>query len=100
MKEANACQPVKFGSDHPIVRQTMGTTSTKDVRGTVEQVMRCADEGFDLVRITVVGMKEANACHDIRDMLFQKGYDIPICADFNEQMKVYTSTHALVAGHG
>ena len=32
-----------------------GTTSTKDVRGTVEQVMRCADEGFDLVRITVVG---------------------------------------------
>ena len=47
--------PVKFGSEHPIVRQTMGTTSTKDVKGTIEQIMRCADEGFDLVRITVVG---------------------------------------------
>ena len=48
--------PVKFGSEHPIVRQTMGTTSTKDVKGTIKQIMRCADEGFDLVRITVVGV--------------------------------------------
>ena len=41
--------------------------------------------GFDLVRVTVVGMKEANACHDIRDRLFQKGYDIPLCADMHFQ---------------
>merc|ERR1712086_195888 len=54
--------------------------------------MRCADEGFDLVRITVVGMKEANACHDIREMLFQKGYDIPICADMHFQPKVAIKT--------
>ena len=80
--------PVKFGSEHPIVRQTMGTTSTKDVKGTIDQVMRCADEGFDLVRITVVGMKEANACHEIREGLFQKGYDIPLCADMHFQPKV------------
>ena len=53
--------PVKFGSEHPIVRQTMGTTSTKDVRGTIDQIMRCADVGFDLVRITVVGMSSALA---------------------------------------
>lgn len=33
-------------------------------------------------------MKEANACHDIREMLFQKGYDIPICADMHFQPKV------------
>ena len=26
--------PVKFGSQHPIVRQTMGTTSTRDVDAT------------------------------------------------------------------
>jgi len=84
--------PVKFGSDHPIVRQTMGTTSTKDVKGTIDQVMRCADEGFDLVRITVVGMKEANACHEIREGLFQKGYDIPLCADMHFQPKVAIKT--------
>ena len=54
--------------------------------------MRCADEGFDLVRITVVGMKEALACHDIRESLFQKGYDIPICADMHFQPKVAIKT--------
>ena len=84
--------PVKFGSEHPIVRQTMGTTSTRDVKGTVDQIMRCADEGFDLVRITVVGMKEALACHEIREGLFQKGYDIPICADMHFQPKVAIKT--------
>ena len=84
--------PVKFGSEHPIVRQTMGTTSTKDVKGTVDQIMRCADVGFDLVRITVVGMKEANACHEIRAKLDQKGYDIPLCADMHFQPKVAIKT--------
>ena len=84
--------PVKFGSQHPIVRQTMGTTSTRDVRGTIEQVMRCADVGFDLVRITVVGMKEAQACHEIREGLFKKGYDIPLCADMHFQPAVAIKT--------
>jgi (E)-4-hydroxy-3-methylbut-2-enyl-diphosphate synthase len=82
------CGPVKFGSDHPIVRQTMATTNTADVDATVEQVMRCADKGFDLVRVTVQGKREANACMSIRDKLFQKGYDIPLCADMHFQPKV------------
>ena len=54
--------------------------------------MRCADVGFDLVRITVVGMKEANACHEIRAKLDQKGYDIPLCADMHFQPKVAIKT--------
>jgi (E)-4-hydroxy-3-methylbut-2-enyl-diphosphate synthase len=82
------CGPVKFGSDHPIVRQTMATTNTADVDATVEQVIRCADKGFDLVRVTVQGKREANACLSIRDKLFQKGYDIPLCADMHFQPKV------------
>ena len=82
------CGPIKFGSDHPIVRQTMATTNTADVDATVEQVMRCADKGFDLVRITVQGRREANACLQIREKLFKKGYDIPLCADMHFQPKV------------
>mmetsp|Transcript_26439 Transcript_26439/g.36368 ORF Transcript_26439/g.36368 Transcript_26439/m.36368 type:complete len:629 (-) Transcript_26439:305-2191(-) len=50
--------------------------------------MRCADEGFDLVRITVQGMREAQACAEIREGLFKKGYDIPLCADMHFQPKV------------
>jgi 4-hydroxy-3-methylbut-2-en-1-yl diphosphate synthase IspG/GcpE len=33
--------------------------------------MRCADAGADMVRITVQGMKEADACHAIREELFR-----------------------------
>jgi (E)-4-hydroxy-3-methylbut-2-enyl-diphosphate synthase len=82
------CGPIRFGSDHPIVRQTMATTNTADVDATIEQVIRCADKGFDLVRITVQGKREANAALKIREGLFQKGYDIPLCADMHFQPKV------------
>lgn len=82
------CGPIKFGSEHPIVRQTMATTNTADVDGSIEQIMRCADEGFDLVRITVQGRREANAAAAIREGLFKKGYDIPLCADMHFQPKV------------
>mmetsp|Transcript_18538 Transcript_18538/g.53608 ORF Transcript_18538/g.53608 Transcript_18538/m.53608 type:complete len:756 (-) Transcript_18538:137-2404(-) len=82
------CGPINFGSEHPIVRQTMATTDTADVDATIEQVMRCADEGFDLVRITVQGRREANAAMKIREGLFKKGYDIPLCADMHFQPKV------------
>ena len=44
------------------------------------------------MRITVVGMKEAMACHEIREGLFQKGYDIPLCADMHFQPKVAIKT--------
>lgn len=82
------CGPIKFGSDHPIVRQTMATTDTANVQATIDQVMRCADKGFDLVRITVQGKREANAAAEIREGLFKKGYDIPLCADMHFQPKV------------
>jgi (E)-4-hydroxy-3-methylbut-2-enyl-diphosphate synthase len=79
------CGPINFGSDHPIVRQTMATTDTANVDASIEQIMRCADKGFDLVRITVQGKREANAAAKIREGLFKKGYDIPLCADMHFQ---------------
>ena len=66
----------------------MATTDTANVDATIEQVMRCADKGFDLVRITVQGRREANAALKIREGLFKKGYDIPLCADMHFQPKV------------
>ncbi|PQQ01748.1 4-hydroxy-3-methylbut-2-en-1-yl diphosphate synthase (ferredoxin) chloroplastic [Prunus yedoensis var. nudiflora] len=74
---------VAIGSEHPIRIQTMTTTDTKDVAATVEQVMRIADRGADLVRITVQGKKEADACFDIKNTLVQKNYNIPLVADIH-----------------
>jgi (E)-4-hydroxy-3-methylbut-2-enyl-diphosphate synthase len=80
------CGPtVRFGSPHAIVRQTMATTNTANVADTMDQIMRCADQGFDMVRVTVQGKREANACAKIRNGLFQKGYNIPLCADMHFQ---------------
>ncbi|KAG0556909.1 hypothetical protein KC19_11G088200 [Ceratodon purpureus] len=74
---------VTVGSEHPIRVQTMTTTDTKDVQSTVEQVMRVADRGCDIVRITVQGRREADACYDIKNTLVQKGYNIPLVADIH-----------------
>ncbi|XP_027343597.1 4-hydroxy-3-methylbut-2-en-1-yl diphosphate synthase (ferredoxin), chloroplastic isoform X2 [Abrus precatorius] len=74
---------VSIGSEHPIRIQTMTTSDTKDVAGTVEQVMRIADKGADIVRITVQGKKEADACFEIKNSLVQKNYNIPLVADIH-----------------
>lgn len=74
---------VPLGSDHPIRIQTMTTSDTKDVAKTVEEVMRIADKGADIVRITVQGRKEADACFDIKNTLVQKNYNIPLVADIH-----------------
>ncbi|KAL4190210.1 hypothetical protein AMTRI_Chr07g23550 [Amborella trichopoda] len=74
---------VALGSQHPIRIQTMTTTDTKDVTATVEQVMRIADKGADIVRITVQGKKEADACFEIKNTLVQKNYNIPLVADIH-----------------
>ncbi|CAM8958564.1 unnamed protein product [Rhodiola kirilowii] len=74
---------VALGSEHPIRIQTMTTTDTKDVAATVEQVMKIADRGADIVRITVQGKKEADACFEIKNSLVQKNYNIPLVADIH-----------------
>lgn len=49
------------------------------------QVKRCADAGADIVRITVQGKKEAEACMRIREQLFKDNYDVPLVADIHFQ---------------
>ncbi|KAK8925902.1 hypothetical protein KSP39_PZI018175 [Platanthera zijinensis] len=74
---------VALGSEHQIRIQTMTTSDTKDVVKTVEEVMRIADKGADLVRITVQGKREADACFEIKNSLVQKNYNIPLIADIH-----------------
>lgn len=79
---------VPVGSEHPIALQTMTTTDTRDINATVEQVKKCADAGSDIVRITVQGRKEAEACMQIREKLFKDRYDTPLVADIHFQPTV------------
>ncbi|CAE8717680.1 unnamed protein product, partial [Polarella glacialis] len=79
---------VPVGSDHPIATQTMTTTLTSDVEGTVAQIKKCADMGVDIARITVQGMTEAKACEHIKRRLLEDGYHTPIVADIHFTPKV------------
>ncbi len=80
---------VPIGSEHRIARQTMTTTDTNDVEATVQQTIRCADAGADLVRITVQGRREAEACKAIRERLTELGYaHVALVADIHFQPKV------------
>ena len=65
--------PVPIGSEHPVVKQTMTTTITRDVESSVQQVMKIADQGGMLARLTVQGRFEADACSKIRESLNEKG---------------------------
>ena len=61
----------------------MTTSSTRDVAGTVEQIIKLHDYGCEIARVTVQGMKEAESCELIKNFLVQKGLDIPLVADIH-----------------
>lgn len=42
-----------FGSDHPVVIQSMTNTPTRDIEATLAQIIELADAGSEIVRITI-----------------------------------------------
>ncbi len=74
---------VGVGGDNPMRIQSMTTSDTRDVEATVGQIIRLADAGCEIARITVQGKKEAEACEGIKNGLLKKGYTIPLVADIH-----------------
>lgn len=74
---------LSIGSDFPIRLQTMTTTDTMDTAATVDQVIRCADAGADLVRITAPGLRDAENLLSIHRLLRRNGCDVPLVADIH-----------------
>ncbi len=74
---------VGIGGNNPIRIQSMTTSNTRDIDATIDQIMRLADEGCEIARITVQGMKEADACEGIKNGLLKRGYTIPLVADIH-----------------
>lgn len=74
---------VGVGGDNPVRIQSMTTSSTRDIDATIDQAVRLADAGCEIVRVTVQGMKEADACEGIKEGLLKRGYHIPLVADIH-----------------
>lgn len=72
-----------LGNGHPIRIQTMTTTDTMDIAGTVAQSIRCIEAGAELVRITAPSKKEAEQLLLIKEELRRKGYSTPLVADIH-----------------
>src|SRR4030088_3411298 len=74
---------VAVGGGAPIVVQSMTTTDTADVAGTVAQVAALARAGSELVRITVDRNEAAAAVPHIKERLLKQGVTAPIVGDFH-----------------
>ncbi len=74
---------IGVGGTNPVRVQSMTTTPTHDVEATVTQIKQLADAGCEIARVTVQGMREANACEAIKNRLVADGYTIPLVADIH-----------------
>ena len=81
------------GGGAPIVVQSMTNTDTADIELTVTQVLALAQQGSELVRITVDRDEAAAAVPHIFEKLAQKGCHVPLVGDFH-----YIG-HKLLADH-
>lgn len=72
---------VRIGGSNPVRLQSMTNTSTLDTAGSVDQAIRIAEAGGEIVRLTTQGSREAANMADIKKSLIERGCGVPIVAD-------------------
>lgn len=88
--------PIKIGSEHPIVIQSMCNTPTTETEPTVAQIQRIVEAGADMVRTTVINVKEANNLQHIKEQLKNTNTpNVPLVADihFNPEAAFIAAEH-------
>lgn len=74
---------VGIGGRNPIRLQSMTTTNTLDVAGTVSQCIRLAEAGSELIRITAPTVEAARALREIHRDFRAAGFSQPLVADIH-----------------
>jgi (E)-4-hydroxy-3-methylbut-2-enyl-diphosphate synthase len=69
------------GGNHPIRIQTMVNTPPDQVEESAKQVIRLAEAGFELIRLTVPAMKDVESLKLIRQQVRAAGVKVPLVAD-------------------
>ncbi len=59
----------------------MTNTDTNELDASVEQCVRMIESGAQLLRLTTQGSREVLSLAKIRDLLKQRGFDVPLAAD-------------------
>ncbi len=74
---------VRIGGQQPIRVQSMTTSLTQDVDATVAQVLRLAEVGCEIVRITAPNKDAARALKAIRQKVRAAKVEVPLVADIH-----------------
>ncbi|MCR5183472.1 MAG: (E)-4-hydroxy-3-methylbut-2-enyl-diphosphate synthase [Opitutales bacterium] len=74
---------VGIGGKNPIRIQSMTTSNTLDVAGTVAQCIKLAEAGSELIRITAPTVAAAKALQEIHRQFFDAGFKVPLVADIH-----------------
>ena len=70
-----------LGGENPIRVQSMTNTNTMDTEASVAQILRIAEAGGELVRLTTQGTREAENMDVISQAVRQAGCSVPLVAD-------------------
>ena len=73
---------VLVGGDAPVSVQSMTTTKTTDINGTLQQIAELTATGCDIVRVAVPSQDDADVLH-----IIAKKSQIPVIADIHFQPK-------------
>jgi len=86
---------VGVGGENPIRVQSMTTTRTQDIEGTVAQAERLVRVGCEIVRITAPTIQDARAIGEVRRRLHERGIRVPLVADihFNPAAALEAADH-------
>jgi (E)-4-hydroxy-3-methylbut-2-enyl-diphosphate synthase len=76
---------LRLGGKQLVRIQSMTNTPTLDTEATVRQVIRLAEAGCEMVRITAANVREAENLKKIKSALLSRGVDIPLIADIHFQ---------------
>lgn len=74
---------VQIGGQDKVVIQSMTNTKTKDVKSTVEQILKLEDAGCEIVRVACLDLEDAKAISEIK-----KQIHIPIVADIHFDYRI------------
>lgn len=83
---------LEIGGDSPVRVQSMTNTNTLHTEESAAQVLRIAEAGGELVRLTTQGVAEAANMADIRSAVREAGCAVPLVADVHFNPKAaYTA---------
>lgn len=78
------CGPLTIGGNNPVRLQSMTTSLTQDVKSSLEQCIRLAEAGCDIVRLTAQNKQAAQALKDIRKQFTEAGFGhVALVADIH-----------------